>query len=93
MERAVNLGDLTKYVDRGGGLSPIMLLLRPLLTEQVVQCEGDRWDGGAVLVRADVKDEQWQAVKKVLRELKGIPKYALRMYETGKVGNKTWKRV
>lgn len=93
MERAVNVGDLTKYVDRAGGLSPILLLLQPILTKQVVQCEGDRWDGASFLVRADVPDEQWQAVKKVLRDLKGIPKYALRMYETGKVTNKTWKRV
>lgn len=93
MERAVNIGDLTKYVDRSGGFSPVLLLLRPILTEQTVSCEGDRWDGTGVLVRADVPDEQWQAVKKVLRELKKIPKYALRMYETGKITNKTWKRV
>jgi hypothetical protein len=97
MERAVNLADLTKYADRGSILNPVMLLLRPILTRQVVHCEGDRFDGDALVVQADIEDDRWEAIKTILRDglgrREGIPKYALRIYETGKITNKTWKRV
>lgn len=91
MEKAVNLVDLTKYADRDGLLNPVMLLLRPILTQQTVPCEGDRWDGTGVLVQADVTEERWEAIKEILRGK--IPRYALRMYEARQVTTKTWKRV
>ena len=98
MERAVNLCDLTKYTDdRAGLFNPVMLLLRPILTQQVVECEGKHIDGAALVVQADIEDERWEAIKSILRDgigrLKPIPKYALRIYETRKITNKTWKRV
>lgn len=98
MERAVNLCNLTKYTDdRAGLLNPVMLFLRPILTQQVVECEGKRIDGAALVVRVDVEEDRWEAIKTILRDgigrLEPIPRHVLRIYETGKITNKTWRRV
>ena len=100
MERAVNLADLTKYVPRGtGGLgSPVMLLLGDILTGEVVQCSGDRWDEMGILIREDVSDERWAAIKGLLRKGwagAGVTarKWELRLYEAAHKESKTWKRV
>ena len=95
--RAVNICDLTKYATDNPLMSPVMLILKPVLTQDVVHCEGDRWDGDAFLVKEEIDDERWTAIKQILRDgigrLSAIPKHELRIYESGKSTNKTWRRV
>lgn len=90
--RAVNVGD---FIARFGPLHPAHILLRPLLTTGQVECEADKLSGVGVLVRADVSQEQWEAVMQILREglgqMKPIPKTILRIYEKRK--GKGWVRV
>ena len=90
--RAVNVGD---FIARFGPLHPAHILLRPLLTTQQVNCESGVLAGIGVLVRADVDDEQWEAVMQILRQglgqFKPIQKTTLRIYE--KQRGKGWVRV
>lgn len=99
MFRAVNIADLTVWVqqEEKQGYSVPMLLLRPLLTDEVIHCEGERWDGDSLLVDTDVAPEQWNAVYALIREgagrRKGIHKSLLRIYEAKTKERKQWKRI
>lgn len=90
---AVNLADLTIFSQeaRGRGFSPVLTLIRPVLTEETVMCEGRRWDGTAVRVSQEHVDSgRFDAVLELVR--RQVHKNKLRVYisKTGKGG---WKRV
>ena len=92
MVYAVNLGDLMSYRE---GITPVWLLLQPVLTDHIRQCEGNRRvDGTGALL--DVDAERWAAIYQILRQgcgqIKPIPKYQLRLYES-KTGEGGWKRI
>jgi hypothetical protein len=92
---AVNVYDLLKYVqlqEREGGLNSVLMIVRPLLSRERVECEGRAWDGDAVLVREDISEERMAGVLRLLRGRLGIPKAELRVY-AGQVGSRTWKRL
>ncbi len=90
---AVNLCDLMAY---GGVLSPVLLILHPILTEEVRDCELHRIDGAALLVDPEVDEDRWSAIFEIFRKgagrLEPIPKYKLRIYES-KTGRGSWKRI
>jgi len=92
---AINLADLTHYIGPDTGLlSPLKLLLQPVTTDCTVRCEGNRFDGVAILV--DTNPERWDAIYEIIRNgcgnLKPIPKYKLRIYQS-KTGRGGWKRI
>jgi hypothetical protein len=83
MKRSINLADMTKLKQA----YPIICdyMVAPLLTRETIEHDKTRLDEVAVLVRDDVPDEQWDAVKTILRNGMGLfPGYHrnhLRIYE------------
>ncbi len=94
MKYAVNLGDLTTFTRPDDILNPYMMLLQPVLTREIVNCEREHFDGMAVLV--DATEERFEAILKIIREglgkIKAVPKHKLRIY-VSKTGKGGWKRV
>lgn len=82
---AINVADLTRFAQQGP-LSPVMLLVRPVMTKNIVQAEGRRWDGDAAVL--DCPDERALAIVEIIR--RKIPKHQLRIYHGA---GRTWKRV
>lgn len=93
---AINAADLAAHIDPENPLSPITILLGPILTRESVKVDNNRIDGLAVRVQPDLPAKRWSAIYQIIREgcgnLKPIPKHKLRMYKsrTGKGG---WKRI
>lgn len=95
---AVNLSDLTgwKQDAENGNLASqsgmLLMLLQPVLVKETVQAEGQRWDGDAVLVRADMT-ERFEAIHVIIRDLWKVHKNSgLRIYAS-KTGRGGWKRI
>jgi hypothetical protein len=88
---AVNAGDLHQF--RNNPVHPVNMLLVPLLTDTVVQCESEPGDGDALLVSSQAA-ESWNALVHVIRKgsgrYRGILRHQLRIYR--KYGS-AWKRV
>ncbi len=96
MYTAINICDLTGYIKPGEVFSSMQLLLKPILTKNVVNCEGKRFDGDSLLVDPDIEPKRWTAIYTIIREgcgnLEPIPKYKLRIYQS-KTGKGSWKRI
>ena len=97
--RAVNIADLTGWAqeEERRGCSVPLLLLRPILLDEVIHCEGERWDGDSLLVDPDIDPGRWDAIYTLIRDglgrRKGIHKHLLRIYEAKNKENKHWKRI
>lgn len=98
-EYAINIADLHEQVEReraGGCFSPLALLLGPLLTGEVVECEPGRLDGAGLRVRRELAPERWAAALSIVRrglgQRPGIPRHRLRIYRrAGRSGH--WRRL
>lgn len=88
---AVNASDLHQF--RNNPIHPVNMLLVPLLTDTVVQCESEPGDGDALLVSSRAA-ESWNSLLHVIRKgsgrYRGILSHQLRIY--CKCGG-AWKRV
>jgi hypothetical protein len=88
---AVNINDLTKF--KNDPVHPVNMLLVPLLTDTIVNCEPGQIDGDAVLV-SDAFREHWQALIHVIRKgsgcYRGIRKDYLRIYRKRRNG---WEQI
>lgn len=82
---AINLADLTAHLEN----FMVMLLLRPLISKEVVDCEPKNLDGAAMLIKDEIPAERRAAALEVLRMK--VPKHALRCYKQGPAGG--WARV
>lgn len=87
---AINVADLVTFRDN----FPVMLLLQPLLTEERVNCEPERFDGEGVRIQATTPIERWEGVLHMLRKgPRRIPKEQLRIYEQVGKQSERWKRI
>jgi hypothetical protein len=88
---AVNINDLTKFKD--DPVHPVNMLLVPLLTDTIVNCEPGQIDGNAVLA-SDAFKENWRALIHVIRKgsgcYRGVRRHYLRIYR--KRGN-GWEQI
>jgi hypothetical protein len=86
---AVNAHDLLKFTNNP--VHPVSMLLVPMLTQTVINCEPDQFDGEAVLVSKRAV-ERWDAIVYLIRKgsgcYPGIHRSHLRIYR--KMGN-YWK--
>ncbi len=96
MHIAINICDLTTFINPDGQLSFLQTLLGPVLTRETVEVEKGRIDGDAALIKEDILPERWDAIYTIIRDGVGerepIHKNKLRIYQsrTGKGG---WKRI
>jgi hypothetical protein len=78
---AVNVSDLIKL--KVNSLHPVNMLLIPMLTDTIINCEPGQADGNAVLV-SDAANERWPVLVHVIRRgsgcYSGIRKRRLRIY-------------
>ena len=88
---AVNASDLYQF--KNNPIHPVNMLLVPLLTDTVVQCESEPGNGDALLVSSQAI-ESWNALVHVIRKgsgrYRGILSHQLRIYRKYGSG---WKRV
>ena len=83
---AICLADITNTAV--GDDPGIQLLIKPLLTDLVIEAVPNRFDGIAVLLDCD--ESRGAAIHQLIR--KKYPKYRLRMYRS-KTGKGGWKSV
>lgn len=94
---AVNLADYHGLVG-DSSFHPVKLLFNPVLMveDNLVTCEGRRWDGEAIRVKQDTPQERWDAIVQIMREGVGkLPTYhrnKFRIYKS-KTGKGSWKRI
>lgn len=81
---AVNVADLTRFAQ--APLSPVMLLIQPVLSRQIVQAERQRIDGDAAILACD--EERALAIVELIR--RRVPKHQLRIYHGA---GRTWRRL
>ena len=87
---AVNVFDLAGR----DGLGRIMLLVRPLLSEEVIDhCEGDAWDAAGLLVKESITPERMAAVLTLLRRDARAGKARLRIYGSDNKKTHHWTRI
>ena len=88
---AVNINDLGKF--KNNCVHPVNMLLVPLLSQVVVNCEPGRGDGQAWVV-SDGARSQWHTLMYLIRKgsgcYRGVSAYHLRIY--CKSGDE-WKRI
>lgn len=84
MPYAVNLFDLQGY----SGSLPMMFLLRPVLTMEMIEVDKQRID--SVAVRLACSDDRGAAIVNVIRM--HVSRNDIRIYRS-KTGNGDWKRV
>jgi len=74
----------------------MQLLLAPVLLNEAVMCERERWDGMAAPVKPDIPLERWEAIYQMIRGGLGrqvpIPKHKLRIYRS-RTGRGGWERI
>lgn len=86
---AVNLIALMNLSMQGLTGLPLLILLREIVTEEVVLPMGNTVLGhDALLVRKDVSRERWEAIVKLIRTK--LPHYEFPLYEKTQNG---WKNV
>jgi len=90
MYYAVNLADMTKHKEL---LSPVMLLVRPVLDADSapIDCEGAKWDGiGVRVAQEHAESGRFSAIAEIIR--KKTHKNYFRIYAS-KTGNGGWRRI
>ena len=86
---AVNLIAMMNLSMQGPTGLPLLVLLRGIVTEEVIRPSGREVLGhDALLVRADVSQERWAAIVKLIRTK--LPRYEFPLYEKGNGG---WRNV
>jgi hypothetical protein len=94
---AVNLTDLAAERQTKGPMCPIILLLRPVITQKIVICEKNRVDGRGLLFHDDLEPERVTAIVDIVRNgagnVPGHHKNLFRIYQASKPDAKTWKRI
>jgi hypothetical protein len=88
---AVNISDLLKL--RIDALHPVSMVLVPLLTDKIINCEPELRNGHAVLVN-EVADERWFVLVRIIRKgagcYPGLGTRQLRLYRKNGGG---WERM
>lgn len=86
--RAVSLVALSALTRDPTGL-PLWLLLREIVTEEVVVPQPTKFASAALLVREDVPPERWEAIVKLIR--KKYRHYEFELFE--KKGVRGWGKI
>jgi hypothetical protein len=85
---AVNLVALMNLSMQGPTGLPLLVLLRGIVTETVIEARRDAMGTEALLVRDDIGHERWEAIVKLIRTK--LPHYEFPLYEKTERG---WRNI
>ena len=87
LQHAVNLTAMLELTRDPTGL-PLLMLLRGIVTDQIVNPYPDKFTTAALLVRDDTPLERWQAIVQLIRK-----RYPYNQFPLYKKGPRGWRAI